>query len=225
MVQPHSIAEISVLIADDHCLIRDALVQTLKADPKFSITTADSYASAHAAITRLGKVDVCLLDLVMPGMNGLESIEEFVNLNAGGAVVVFSGNATPLFSMQAVALGARGFIPKTLPLRSLTMAIHLIASGEVFVPIVTTKQAARTEDDGFDRLTPRELLVLKHVSGGLTNKEIAWEIGIVEVTVKMHMRSICKKLNAKNRAHAVILATQVGQVRASSIFARLGQPH
>ena len=213
------------MIADDHCLLRDALVQTLNADPKLSVTTADSYASAFAGITRLGKVDVLLLDLVMPGMNGLQSIEDFVNLNVGGAVVVFSGNATPLFSVQALALGARGFIPKTLPLRSLATAIHLIASGEIFVPITTKKQIIEPVDDGFDRLTPRELIVLKYVSGGLTNKEIAWEIGIEEVTVKMHMRSICLKLNAKNRAHAVILATQVGQVRASSIFARLGQPN
>ena len=203
-------AKITVLIADDHHLVRDALANALKEDDKFSVMTADSFETVQYEITNSGKIDVVLLDIVMPGMEGLKSVEKIVNLNSGGAVVVFSGNTAPDFTSKALELGARGFIPKTLPLRSLAAAIHLIAMGQVFVPIETTTVPIETDEDKTNRLTPRELTVLNYVSDGLTNKEIAWEIGVVEVTVKMHMRSICIKLNAKNRAHAVILASKLG---------------
>ena len=201
---------VSVLIADDHDLVREALALTLAADSRFSVTTAHSYTATVAEISRLGRVDVLLLDIVMPGMNGLKSIEDFVKVNGDGAVVVFSGNISRDFITQALALGARGFIPKTLPLKSLSTAIHLIASGQIFVPFGAPVPPSESEDIDTDRLTARELIVLAHVSDGLTNKEIAWRVGVAEVTVKMYMRSICMKLKAKNRAHAAIIAAQTG---------------
>ncbi len=201
-------ATITVLIADDHHLVRDALAHTLRANSRFSVSTADNYTSVLAEITRLGMVDVLLLDIVMPGMHGLKSIEEFVQFNAGGAVVVFSGNTATDCIDQAIALGARGFIPKTLPLRSLATAIQLIASGQIFVPVVSGTLVREYAHETLDRLTTRERDILNYVSGGMTNKEIAWKIQIAEVTVKMHMRSICTKLSAKNRAHAAIIAAQ-----------------
>ena len=208
--------QISVLIADDHHLVRDALVRALGADKRFSVTAADSYDAVLAEIRSHGKIDVVLLDIIMPGMHGLESVKEIVELNADGAVVVFSGNTALDFTTQALELGARGFIPKTLPLRSLAAAIHLIAMGQVFVPIDVGASDVQEKDDKLVRLTPKELTILNFVSDGLTNKEIAWETGVVEVTVKMHMRSICIKLKAKNRAHAVTLASKLGFLRHNS---------
>ena len=210
MEKSHAHATVSVLIADDHDLVRDALAQALASDKRFSVTTADSYMAALAEISKLGKVDVLLLDIVMPGMNGLKSIEDFVKVNADGAVVVFSGNIAPDFITQALALGARGFIPKTLPLKSLATAIHLIASGQIFVPFVAYSPPKEPEIEDLERLSLKELRILNHVSDGLTNKEIAWKVDVAEVTVKMHMRSICTKLKAKNRAHAAIIAAQNG---------------
>lgn len=198
------------MIADDHHLVRDALANELGAKHGLSVATADSYATVKAGISNLGKIDVILLDIVMPGMNGLKSVEEFIKLNTEGAVVIFSGNTAPDFISQALTLGARGFIPKTLPLRSLAAAIKLIAMGQIFVPFENDGQLEKATGRQHGRLTSRELSVLNHVSGGLTNKAIAWELGIVEETVKMHMRSICTKLDAKNRAHAVNLAAQSG---------------
>lgn len=207
--------KISVLIADDHDLMRDALAQALKPDARFSVTTADSHDGTLAEINRLSTVDVLLLDVVMPGMNGLKSIADFVKANVNGAVVVFSGNAAPDFVNQALALGARGFIPKTFPLRSLATAIQLIASGQIFVPFGAGNPGQEVESTGSaEHLTSRELDVLQRVSDGLTNKEVAREIGVTEVTVKMHMRSICGKLQAKNRAHAAIIAAQAGLLQA-----------
>lgn len=204
--------QISVLIADDHHLVRGAL----GADKRFSVTAADSYDAVLAEIRSHGKIDVVLLNIIMPGMHGLESVKEIVELNADGAVVVFSGNTALDFTTQALELGARGFIPKTLPLRSLAAAIHLIAMGQVFVPIDVGASDVQEKDEKLVRLTPKELTILNFVSDGLTNKEIAWETGVVEVTVKMHMRSICIKLKAKNRAHAVTLASKLGFLRHNS---------
>jgi two-component system nitrate/nitrite response regulator NarL len=214
MNNDHAVAPISVMIADDHSLLREALAQTLGTDPNLSVSTADSYDTALTGITNLGKVDVLLLDVVMPGMDGLRSIEEFVKFNANGAIVVFSGNASSDFIDQALAFGARGFIPKTLPLRSLVAAIQLIALGQIFVPVRSGGLLPKSKIIQVTGLSPKELIVLDHVSDGLTNKEIAWEIGVVEVTVKMHMRSICSKLKAKNRAHAVIIASQSGLLQS-----------
>jgi two-component system nitrate/nitrite response regulator NarL len=213
MKEPHPLASISVLIADDHNLVREALAQALASDPSFSVTMANSCSGTLAQIKRQGHVDVLLLDIVMPGMNGLKSIEEFVKVNAEGAVVVFSGSTARDFIGQALTLGARGFIPKTMPLKSLATAIQLIASGQIFVPFGPPIPRSDPEVDDPDRLTARELIVLNHVSDGLTNKEIAWKVGVAEVTVKMYMRSICTKLKAKNRAHAAIIAAQTGMLQ------------
>jgi two-component system nitrate/nitrite response regulator NarP len=213
MNNPDSTPKISVLIADDHHLIRDALAKALGADQRFCVTTADSFASVTEIIADTGPIDVILLDIVMPGMKGLESVEDIVTLNTDGAVVVFSGNTAPDFTTQAIELGARGFIPKTLPLKSLSAAIHLIAMGQVFVPIEANTTLGDKDGDEVSVLTQRELSILNLVSDGMTNKEIAWKVGIVEVTVKMHMRSICIKLEAKNRAHAVILASKLGLLK------------
>jgi len=95
-------AKITVLIADDHHLVRDALANALKEDDKFSVMTADSFETVQYEITNSGKIDVVLLDIVMPGMEGLKSVEKIVNLNSGGAVVVFSGNTAPDFTSKAL---------------------------------------------------------------------------------------------------------------------------
>ena len=205
--------QISVLIADDHRLVRDALVLALETDKRFDVMAAENYDAVLAKIVSLKKICVILLDINMPGMNGLESVKEIVELNAKGAVVVFSGNTALEFANKALELGARGFIPKTLPLRSLAAAIHLIAMGQVFVPIDASASEIQPKQNNVGRLTPKELAVINFVSEGLTNKEIAWKTNVVEVTVKMHMRSICIKLKAKNRAHAVTLASKAGLLR------------
>lgn len=204
------IDQISVLIADDHQLVRDALAQALVTDKRLNVTIAENYDAVLAQIVGLEKIDVILLDIVMPGMDGLKSVKEIVDLNAEGAVVVFSGITALDFANQALKLGARGFIPKTLPLSSLAAAIHLIAMGQVFVPIDVNIANSLPKQNNLGRLTPKELAILNFVSDGLTNKEIGWKTNAVEVTVKMHMRSICIKLGAKNRAHAVTLAYKLG---------------
>jgi len=204
---------IKVLIADDHQLLLDAMVRPLE-KCGFDVHLANSFSSACERIRADGPFDVVLLDLNMPGMDGLSTIKSIVAENAGGSVVLFSGSVSRVVVMRALEEGARGFIPKSVSLRSLENALRLVASGERFVPysFFETPQDNRAKrepaSDAASKLNERELKVLYGASIGQSNKEIAHDLSISEVTVKMHMRSICTKLGAKNRTQAAMIAKQ-----------------
>lgn len=201
--------DVSLLVADDHELLRDAVGQILILDGGFSVDVAGSLEETLEKIEMAGRFSVVLLDLQMPGMNGLGSLREVVRANANGAVALFTGNLTRDVVMNAFEAGARGYIPKTLPLRALPIALRLIASGVSYVPawLAQGGRSLQAETPGFD-LLPEELQILEAVSDGRTNKEIAFAMGMTEGAIKMKMRSICMKLGAKNRTHAVVIARQ-----------------
>lgn len=200
------IRQISILIGDDHELVRDAIAHMLRSEPDFSITVAQDAAAVLREIKSAGVHDIVLLDVNMPGMDGLIGVEDVIRVNQNGAVVIFSGQVDDVFVWKAVELGAKGYIPKTLPIRALTSALRVIASGQTFVPL----QRRSDEDSGTPGygLTSIEKSILRKLPKGMTNKEIALIEGLSEVIVKMHMRSICAKLNAKNRTHAAMIARQ-----------------
>jgi len=199
--------KIAILIADDHELVRDAVAQLLRAEADFEISVANDMQSVQAAVVTHGSFDIVLMDVNMPGMNGLEGVETIVAANSPGAIVIFSGQVDNSFVMNAIDLGAKGYIPKTLPLRSLSSALRLVSSGQTFLPIMD-RQDVRASQAGYN-LTDRERSVLRKLPSGMTNKEIARIECITEMMVKMHMRSICAKLNAKNRTHAAMIARQM----------------
>lgn len=205
-------SQISILLADDHDLVRDAVAQVVGARAEFGITLANTFGRMVELIEERGGFDVVLMDVAMPGVAGIGSVQAAVKANAEGAVVLFSGNVGPDFVMEALGVGAMGFIPKTLPLKSLAMAIQLVASGQVFVPMPYLNGGANAGEPGQPKLSPQEMRVLQGVAGGKTNKEIAWTMNLSEVTVKMHMRSVCSKLRANNRTHAAMIAKQSGIV-------------
>ncbi len=204
--------QISILLADDHDLVRDAVGQVLGARDTFRVSLTDSYSNMIRLIEEKGPYAVVLMDVSMPGVAGIDSVAAAVRLNEAGAIVIFSGNVGQNFVKEALGVGARGFIPKTLPLKSLATAIELVASGQVFVPMAEYGGAAAAGDGQQARLSPQELRVLQGVACGKTNKEIAWTMSLSEVTVKMHMRSVCTKLRANNRTHAAMIARQSGIV-------------
>ena len=195
-------AVISLLVADDHLLLRDTLVALLSARGGFALTTAGTLDESLAAIRSHGRFDVILLDYVMPGMNGLTGVAEVVAANAGGAVVVMSGNVARSTVDLALQVGARGFVPKTLSPLQLAEALARVAEGGVWLPPDHDRDAAAVVLPG---LTPQETRVLRYLCEGLSNKEIAREMDLTEITIKTHMRSVCVKLGAKNRTQAALI--------------------
>lgn len=196
----------SVLIADDHQLVRDLLYVYISSQEEFSATVASSYDSTLEALETGQRFDIVLLDAQMPGMDGIVSIEKIIKQYPEPAVVIFSGTASSEYVHEALVVGARGYIPKTLPFKSLASALKLIASGEVFVPSAFSRtNLAQNQAMRFD-LSENELTVLRKVRAGWSNKEIARHMVVSEVTVKMHMRAICLKLGAKNRTQAAVIA-------------------
>ena len=152
-----------------------------------------------------------LLDVFMPGMAGIGSIQQLLAKHPDLKIVLFSGSVSSEFVFQTLQVGVRGYVPKTLPLRSLTSALRLVLSGQVFLPMSLLSEVDGTPSfeqrgDNQKLLTPKEVNILKLVADGKTNKEIAWALGASEVTIKMYLRTIFNKLGASNRTHAVMLA-------------------
>jgi DNA-binding NarL/FixJ family response regulator len=202
----------TILIADDHEMIRDAVSQTLSAAGDFKVLNAGDFASVLSSLESMDHpIEMLLLDVFMPGMSGLDSVQQVLTSYPALKVVLFSGNVTNDFVFQAFKLGVRGYVPKTLPLRSLRSALNLVQSGQMFLPMSLLKgpDTGGGLDAGSDhpsQLTPKETRILQFVAEGKTNKEIAWSFGVSEVTIKMYMRSVFSKLGASNRTHAVMLA-------------------
>ena len=196
-----------ILLADDHPLFAEAL-QTLieRSMPTSILTVVKDLPAAHRALGGGQTYDLAILDLHMPGANGFQGIEQTLIRFPRVPVVVISGDATRAEVTRAIELGAKGFLPKTLPGKVLSAALQVIASGGTYVPAdyaQTTRKAAeqgsaRSEPD----LTPREAQVLALLAAGRTNKEIARSLDLQEITVKLHVRNIFRKLGVRNRVEA-----------------------
>ncbi len=201
-----------VLLADDHDLVRDALGALLMKDAsELSVTAVSDLDAAFQAWEREGAFDVIVLDLKMPGMDGLSGAERMVAHVAPAPVVIMSGSARRSDVMAALRIGVRGFIPKTLAGRSLVNAVRLVAGGETYVPMdILSGSDDETGHGGSDGLTERERDVLFELRRGHSNKEIARALHIAETTVKLHLRAISDKLDARNRTEIVIRAIDRG---------------
>lgn len=194
-----------ILIADDHTLVREVIASYLTTQGNAAVRGTDTLDGALAKIAKHGPFDLVMLDLAMPGMNGLGGLKQTMEANAKHPVVLFSGQAPREVVFEALQLGAAGFIPKSLPARSLLNAVKFVLSGEVFLP-ANYHAAPSVETPAGNLLNERELQVLRGVRNGLMNKEIARELDLREATVKMYMRAICSKLGVKNRTQAALMA-------------------
>ena len=213
-----------LLIADDHTLFRDALVQYIeRAEPDVEVVTAKDLDEAYDLIKKSQDYDLVLLDLRMPGMHGMKGFErvreDFPEVRVG----LMSGVAEPEDVKKSMDLGSVGYFPKTLSGKALLKSIQLVMAGERFLPL--DKDSNKVQESYFvdeeDRkhlspnvssdvsLTPREKQVLGYLVKGAANKEIARDLDLQVVTVKLHVRGICRKLGAKNRTQAALLAQQM----------------
>ncbi|WP_445680992.1 response regulator [Radicibacter daui] len=218
-----------VLLADDHDLVRDALKDYVeRLDPSITVMTCSSLGEAMERVNDLGTgvdvdLDLVLLDLNMPGMDGLTGLERMIDRLPDTPVCLISGSMSRKDVMRALDLGAAGFLPKTLSGKALLNALRLIISGEVFVP--ATVVAGGVEGTRADiptdeivpapetlALTPREREVLSHLAKGWSNKEIARALDLQEVTIKLHVRGVFRKLEVRNRTQAARKAADLGLV-------------
>jgi DNA-binding NarL/FixJ family response regulator len=208
---------IDLLIVDDHPVVRDGLIAILSTQPDFNVV--EEAASGEHALTLFQQVqpDVILLDLEMPGMDGVEVIKRLRQMQPEVKIVVFTAFDTDERILNALQAGAKGYLLKGVPRSELFEAIRVVhGGGSLLQPVVASRllnQLSGTETSGpAEELTPRESEVLQLLAHGKTNKEIATELVISERTVKFHISSILAKLGATNRTEAVTTALQQGLV-------------
>lgn len=200
-----------ILIADDHEMVLDMVSHYLSRSAGMQVTTAGSLEGALSVIEREEPFDLVLLDLSMPGMNGLDGLRQVIDKTAGRPVAILTGNPVLRMVDDILKAGAAGILLKTTSARSLTNAIRFMQAGEQYVPVelLRTDGAARPAGGGFN-LSETERTVLAELAVGRQNKEIALRLGIAEATVKMHVTAICRKLDARNRTQAVVKARDAG---------------
>lgn len=200
-----------VLIADDHELVLDTLVAYIRAAGGIEVVTAPDFDTAERKVADEGPFDLVLLDLKMPGMHGLRGLEKTITMDKAERVALFTGEATRALAERALEAGAAGFVPKTLPAKSLVNAIRFMAMGEQYLPAgLMTAEEPESQHPLAKKLTPRERQVLKGLTEGKSNKEIARDLDLSEPTVKLHVKTLYRKLGAANRTQAALMAQEEG---------------
>ncbi|MBD3626135.1 MAG: response regulator transcription factor [Rhodobacteraceae bacterium] len=200
-----------ILIADDHDLLRDTLNLFLESEGGIQTVCVPDLESAMEAIDAQGPFDLVLLDYNMPGMNGLDGLERMMKHAGGQRVALISGVANRDIAEKALAAGAAGFLPKTLTAKTLSNAVRFMAMGEKYAPLdfmTATEEAPRNAMA--EKLSKRELQVLEGLTEGKSNKEIARDLDVTEPTVKLHVKTLYRKIGAANRTQAALLAKEAG---------------
>jgi DNA-binding NarL/FixJ family response regulator len=202
-----------IVIVDDHPLFRDALKQTLAASFKdLRLSEAGSLEELGVVMER-GGVDLVLLDLTMPGVQGFSGLMYLRAANPQIPVVIVSANENPSVIRRCLEFGASGFIPKSMPISRIREAIGAIINGEFWVPeeIDLGQSTGRNAQvvERLSTLTPQQLRVLMMLGEGLLNKQIAYQLGVSEATVKAHVSAILQKLGVESRTQAVIAVKKI----------------
>ncbi|MFG2428088.1 response regulator [Streptomyces sp. NPDC048590] len=204
---------ITLLVVDDHPVVRDGLRGMFAADPGFEVLGEAADGVAAVELTTRLDPDVVLMDLRMPGGGGVDAIAELTRLGARSQVLVLTTYDTDSDTLPAIEAGATGYLLKDAPRDELFTAVRAAADGRtVLSPAVASRLVSRvrTPAPGHESLSTREREVLGLVARGTSNREIAAELFISEATVKTHLTHVFAKLGAKDRAAAVALAYERG---------------
>ncbi len=204
-----------LVIADDHPLFRGALREAVSGVlGRAEIGEASTFEEVTDLLERGGEVDLILLDLRMPGVRGFSGLMYLRAQYPSVPVVVVSANDDPAVIRRCMEFGASGFFPKTLSADALRAALARVLQGEVWTPPdVDLARDADAESAAMiarlSTLTPQQVRVLMMLSGGLLNKQIAYQLGVSEATVKAHVSAILQKLGVDSRTQAVIAAGRI----------------
>jgi DNA-binding NarL/FixJ family response regulator len=209
-------ARIRILVADDHPMLREGLVAVLGTQPDFEVVGEASDGSETVRLAAMLEPDVILLDLEMPGVDGVAALERLRDAGSTSRAIVFTAYDTDQRILGALRAGARGYLLKGASRTEIFEAIRTVhAGGSLLEPGVTTRllDQLRENRELREPLTPRELEVLVLISEGLHNSEIAERLFVTERTVKFHVSSILAKLGADNRTEAVAVAARRGLIQ------------
>ncbi len=202
---------IRIVVVDDHPVVRDGLIAMLNTQSDFEVV--GEAGDGEEALQKVAKrnPDVLLLDLEMPGVDGIETLRRLQNEKEQVRVIVFTVFDTDERIVSAMQAGAKGYLLKGAPRDEVFRAVRVVnEGGSLLEPLVASKFLDSVNNP--DALTARQKEVLKLLATGLLNKEIADQLGIAERTVKFHVSEILAKLGAGNRTEAVAVATRKGLI-------------
>jgi DNA-binding NarL/FixJ family response regulator len=197
--------EITVLLADDHEVVREGLRLALLRSPHIRVVGEAADGETAVSLTERRRPDVVVMDLRMPQMDGIEATEEIVRRVPDAKVLIFTAYSERALLQRGLESGARGYILKEAPHETLLRAIEKLAAGEMFVDPALASALTQSRD-GNDVLTAREREILQLLADGMSNADVAAQLFISQETVKSHVRHILTKLEADTRTQAVAIA-------------------
>jgi DNA-binding NarL/FixJ family response regulator len=197
--------EISVLIVDDHEVVREGLRLSLSRASHIRVIGEAGDGAAAVGLVERRKPDVVIMDVRMPGMDGLEATKEILKVEPDAAVLIFTAFSERSLLARGLESGAKGYILKEAPQDTLLRAIERVAKGEGYID-PALMPAFLSGKEGTDMLTPREREILQLLADGMSNADVAAKLFISQETVKSHVRHILTKLEADTRTHAVAIA-------------------
>ncbi|MGD9425736.1 two-component system response regulator NarL [Pantoea sp. NSTU24] len=207
----------TLLLIDDHPMLRSGMKQLMVLDPRLQVVAEAGNGIEGLALAQQHDPDLILLDLNMPGLNGLDTLTQLREMALSGRVVVFSMSDDEEDVVSALKRGADGYLLKDMEPEALLKALYQAAAGQIVLsealtPVLVSRlraaQPARSGD--ISQLTRREREILLLISEGMTNKTIARKLAISESTVKVHVKYLLKKMNLKSRLEAAVWALQNG---------------
>ncbi|MBO9716138.1 MAG: response regulator transcription factor [Pseudoxanthomonas sp.] len=204
----HSGEPIRVLVVDDHPLLREGIAAVLGTQPDMRVQAEAADGSEAVELYDRHRPDVVLMDLQLPGMDGITAIQAIRTRHPAARIVVLTTYQGDVQAVRAFRAGAHGYLLKSMLRRELVDTIRMVhAGGRRIPPEIADSLAAHMAEEA---LSSREVEVLREVAAGNANKRVARNLGIAEETVKAHMKSILSKLGANDRTHAVTIAIKRG---------------
>jgi DNA-binding NarL/FixJ family response regulator len=211
-----------ILLADDQALVRGGFRLILDAEPDLEVVAEAADGGEAVELAAAARPDVALLDIRMPGLDGIEATRRLVAAQPETRVLILTTFDLDEYVVEAFRAGASGFLLKTAPPHQLVAAVRTVREGDALLAPASTRrliqQAARPPAGApaLEELTAREHEVLRLLARGLSNTEIATELVVEPSTVKSHVASVLAKLGLRDRIHAVVFAYESGVVQAGS---------
>jgi len=210
---------VRIVLADDHVIVLDGLEQLFRLEPEFEVVARSTTADAALKAVQEHRPDILVLDLVMPGHDGMWVLRELSELNLPTRTVLLTAHVEENGLVEAIRLGVWGIVLKEMAPRMLMECVRKVHAGEKWLEqqsVTRAMERVQKRESEIDRLTrlltPRELEIVRLASEGLRNKEIGERLSIAEGTVKIHLHNIYEKLGVTGRPQLILYATKQGLI-------------